>query len=60
VKEAKPKLAKAHSSLIASLYVEAGWVIRTEFRDGEHEEPYEYILERLNEGEPIRPRLPEK
>ena len=54
----KPRLAKAHSSYIANLYVQAGWTIRTEFRVREDEEPYEYILEWLRDGEPVRPELP--
>jgi hypothetical protein len=41
----KARLAKAHSSVIADLYVKAGWVVRTEFRVAGDDEPYEYILE---------------
>jgi len=53
-----PKLAKAHSSLIADLYVQAGWTIKTEFRVAGDDEPYEYLLEWPYEGEPVRPVLP--
>ena len=60
MEDAKPRFAKAHSYLIANLYVQAGWVIRAEFRDKEDEEPYEYLLAWPGDGDPIRPKLPEK
>jgi hypothetical protein len=56
----KPRWAKAHSSLVADLYVQAGWIIRTEFRTAGDDEPYEYLLEWPHDGEPVRPVLPER
>jgi len=54
----KARLAKADSSVIADLYVKAGWVVRTEFRVAGDDEPYEYILEWPSDGDPVRPTLP--
>jgi hypothetical protein len=54
----KPTWAKAHSSLVADLYVQAGWIIRTEFRAAGDDEPYEYLLEWPHDDEPVRPALP--
>jgi len=54
----KARLAKAHSSVIADLYVKAGWVIQTEFRDAGDDEPYEYILKWPHDRDPVRPALP--
>jgi hypothetical protein len=45
---------------MANLYVAAGWTVRTEFRVPDDEEPYEYILEWLLDGEPVRPDPPKK
>ena len=54
------KLAKAHSAYVVDLYVPAGWVVKTEFRVPGDEQPYEYILEWLQDSEPVRPEIPKK
>jgi hypothetical protein len=60
LKKNTAKFAQLHSSYAANLYVHAGWVVRKEFRDRDDEEPYEYILEGIRDGDPIRPDLSKK
>jgi hypothetical protein len=48
-----PRLAKAHSQLVADEYQRLGWTLRTEFRAPGDEEPYEYLFEWLRDGEPV-------
>lgn len=55
MEQPKPRLAKAHSAYIANLYIQAGWIIRSEFRAETGDEPYEYLLEWPHEGEPVIP-----
>jgi hypothetical protein len=43
--ENKPRLAKAHSQLVADEYVRLGWTLCTEFRAPGVDEPYEFLLE---------------
>jgi hypothetical protein len=51
-------MAKAHSSIVADLYVQSGWIIRTELRADPNDEPYEYLLEWPRNDDPVYPVLP--
>jgi hypothetical protein len=53
----KSRLAKAHSSKMVELYVQMGWTVMHEFRVDEDDDPYEYLLEWKQDGDPIRPAL---
>jgi hypothetical protein len=46
-------MAKAHSKLVADEYVRLGWTLRREFQEPGDDEPYEYLLEWLREGDPM-------
>ncbi len=48
-----PRLAKAHSKLIADELSHLGWELVTEFRAESDEEPYEYLFRWPNDSEPI-------
>jgi hypothetical protein len=49
------RLAKVHSKKYADAFVQLGWTIKHELRAPSDPEPYEYILEWVAEGEPVRP-----
>jgi hypothetical protein len=51
----KPKLAKAHSALMAEKYIRLGWTLKHEFYEDDDDEPCEYLFEWLGPGEPISP-----
>jgi hypothetical protein len=52
--DSKPRLAKAHSQLVADEFLRLGWTLRTEFYAEGDAEPYEYLLSWEREEEPPR------
>jgi hypothetical protein len=40
----KPRIAKAHSSFVAGIYLRLGWTLVHEFFVEGDDEPYEYLL----------------
>lgn len=46
-------MAKAHAKQVADEYVRLGWSLGHEFPGSGDDEPYEYCLEWLREGEPV-------
>jgi len=49
----RARMAKAHSKLVADEYVRLGWTLRREFQEPGDDEPYEYLLEWLRQGDPM-------
>ncbi len=52
-----PRLAKVQSQWAADAYLRAGWVLKHAFYAEGDDEPYEYILEWLEAGDPVRPAI---
>ena len=48
----KPRLAKAHSKVVANEYLRLGWTLKSEFRAASDEKPYEYLFTGEKETEP--------
>ncbi len=58
---AEPRpLRKVHSQAHADAYVASGWRLRTEFRAGGDNQPYEYVLVWEAEGQPVDPTFVRK
>jgi hypothetical protein len=55
VSDPPPRLAKLFSAAQCARYVSFGWSVKHEIREAPGAEPYEYILEWLRPGHPIRP-----
>jgi hypothetical protein len=49
----KPRLAKAHSKLVADEYLRLGWTLRHQFYEKGDGEPYEYLFAWVGEGDPV-------
>ena len=50
-----PKLGKAHSCKMAQKFISLGWTLKHELRAADDDEPYEYIFEWEQTGEPRYP-----
>jgi hypothetical protein len=46
-------MAKAHSKQVADEYLRLGWTLRTQFRETDNDERYEYFFEWLREDDPV-------
>jgi hypothetical protein len=51
--DSKPRIAKAHSKLVADEYLRLGWTLRHQFIARGDEEPYEYFFSWDKEGDPV-------
>ena len=49
----KPRMAKAHSKLVADEYIRLGWTLRHKFYGRGDVEPYEYFFVWEGPGEPV-------
>lgn len=48
-----PRMAKAHSKLMADEYLRLGWTLIHQFCEPSGSEPYEYLFEWRREGSPV-------
>jgi hypothetical protein len=53
-----PKLAKVHATEMAKEFIRLGWTVKYQFQNDGKDEPYEYVLEWLRDGNSIYPPWP--